>query len=132
MFNFLAPVLILGIITLGTYRIFELFVRRKERMQIIEKMHSCVDRLDLSFLSKSHNSSWALRASLLMIGLGIGFIVGFLLQLSLGYQIANMNMYLEYSRDSMEIIYLASIILFGGIGLLTAYFIERKEEKKKA
>lgn len=139
MFEYLSVVAILGIVILGFYRVIELFVRRKERMMIIEKMQGAADsdmfknQLNLPFIGKSRNSNWTLRASLLLIGLGVGFIVGLLLQFSLGYQlVTNVEAFRMSPNDMLSIIYLASTILFGGIGLLIAYLIERKDEKKKA
>ena len=38
MLDFITLPLIVGIITLGIYRLFELMIRRKERLKIIEKI----------------------------------------------------------------------------------------------
>lgn len=135
MLNFFAPVFVLGIITLGAYRIIELFVRRRERMLIIDKMHSCsnpamlTNQLHMSLIGKPRYSNWTLRASLLLIGLGIGFIIGLLIQLAIIYQLDRMD--INLIRNLTEIVYFASTLLFGGIGLLVAYLIERKDEKKQ-
>lgn len=133
--NFLTITAVLGIVTLGTYRLVELFVRRKERLMIIEKMqenanpHAFSNQLNLPFIGKPRGSSWTLRASLLMIGLGLGFITGLVIQLCFNFQLSKM----EYSiaHNTISIIYLASVAVFGGIGLLVAYVIERKHEKNK-
>ncbi len=137
--EFLIVTVVLGIVTLGVYRLVELFARRKERIMIIEKMQGNVNfdalknQLNLPFVGKSRNSNWTLRASLLLIGLGVGFIVGLLLQFSLEYQLAaNIEAFRMSPHDMLSIIYFASVILFGGIGLLIAYLIERKEERKQA
>lgn len=139
MFNFLIPIFVLGIITLGIYRIIELFARRKERLMIIEKMQGCADsdilknQMNLSLVGKPRSSNGALRASLLLMGLGVGFAVGILLHISIGHMLVNsIELSGMSSRDMLSIIYFASTILFGGIGLLIAYLIERKEEKRQA
>ena len=84
--NVLVPIFIVGIITLGIYRLFELFVRRKERMSIIEKLQNNVDpsvfanKFSLPLLGQpgvKFPSSWPLRASLLLVGIGLGLLVGF-------------------------------------------------------
>ncbi|MDR0660477.1 MAG: hypothetical protein LBG19_06695 [Prevotellaceae bacterium] len=145
MFDFIAVIAVIGIITLGIYRLVELFARRKERMMIIEKMQENInssvftDQLNLPFIGKSKRSNWALRASLLMIGLGVGFIAGLIILIVFShYLYANEmdhSMYeMDYNMASnlKRVIYLSSELLFGGIGLLAAYLIERKQEKNQA
>lgn len=142
--NVLVPIFIVGIITLGIYRLFELFVRRKERMSIIEKLQNNVDpsvfanKFSLPLLGQpgvKFPSSWPLRASLLLVGIGLGLLVGFFLEFTLtnsmqpSFSSYDWNVQNNIS-DSVAIIYLASVSLFGGLGLLVAYRIEQKNEKK--
>lgn len=143
--NVLVPIFIVGIITLGIYRLFELFVRRQERMAIIEKLQSNVDpsvfanKFNLPILGGQPqlklSSSWPLRASLLLVGVGLGLLSAFFLELALTNSMQPEFASYDYAvrnniRDSVAIIYLASISLFGGLGLLIAYLIEQKKEKQ--
>lgn len=144
--NVLVPIFIVGIVTLGIYRLFELFVRRKERMSIIEKLQSNVDpsvfanKFSLPLLGQSQlkvPSSWPLRVSLLMVGVGLGLLVAFFLEFALTNSFQPEFGAYDYSvkdniKDSIALIYLASVSLFGGLGLLIAYLIEQKNEKKQS
>jgi hypothetical protein len=143
MFNFLifmimdnlVPICIVGFVVLGIYRLFELFARRKERLAIIEKLEHIksldtkVD-LNLSLFQKPENFSWALRVSLLLMGVGIGLVVAYFIEM------ASINHMMEYYknwnfRNKIEVVYFASVAIFGGIGLLAAYFIEQKQKQKE-
>ncbi len=140
----LVPIFIVGIVTLGIYRLFELFVRRKERMSIIDKLQNNVDpsifvnKFSLPLFGQPQiklPSSWPLRASLLLVGVGFGLLLGFFLELLLTSSMQPAFASYDWSvqnniSDSVAIIYLASVSLFGGLGLLIAYFIEQKNEKK--
>ena len=46
--DFIMVPLIMGIITLGIYKLFELFVCRRERMAIIEKLSDKITTTDLN------------------------------------------------------------------------------------
>ena len=131
--DFLGPVLVVGIITLGIYRLVELFARKKERMTIIEKLEGQMKHpevtvdLNLPIFQKS-NSNWALKMSLLLIGIGIGLILAFCIE----FVTIESKIYQDYwqFKSALAVVYFACVAVFGGIGLLVAYFIERKEAKK--
>ena len=139
--NELIPVFILAILTWGVYRIFELYVRRKERMSIIEMLKNNLeiknlgDQLNLPlFGGQKLPSTWPLRGSLLMIGIGIGLIVGFVIETLVTESMnPGFDNYGHYVRNNIyrtvDTIYLACVSVFGGIGLLIAYFIEQKNSK---
>jgi len=129
----LTGIFIVGFIVLGVYRLFELFVRRKERMAIIDKLlgenikfpETNVD-LNLPLFQKP-KSNWALKLSLLLIGIGMGLIVAYYIELlTVGVEWDGNPGW--YFRNKMEVVYLASVAVFGGIGLLIAYFIEQKQK----
>jgi hypothetical protein len=139
----LVPIFVVGIIALTTYRIIELFVRRKERMIILDKLQNGIDpaafshQLKLPLIKVPRTDSWPIRLGLLMIGIGIGLIVGFLLEASLTDSIRPEFGHLEHQvqrniRDTVGLIYFACVSLFGGAGLLTAYFVEQKTNKDKS
>ena len=145
MFNELAPIIVVGIITWGIYRLFELFARRKERMAIIEKLGERFSSQDVEkalnlplFKEQSSRiSSWPLNISLLMIGIGLGSIIAFFIHYGIVFSEEYMR-YLSYIKDNShysyhsaieEIIYFSCIAIFGGLGLVVAYLIETKKKR---
>lgn len=138
-----APILIVGILVWGVYRIFELFVRRNERMAIIEKMSDNTIPTFSNSVPKTSgwyntqfSSVWALRAGLLLVGIGLGLGVALLLETLFFPQ----TIYPEFNgydfnvqsniRNTINVLYFACISLFGGLGLLAAYLLEQKKEKQ--
>ena len=129
----LTGIFIVGFIVLGVYRLFELFVRRKERMAIIDKLlgenikfpETNVD-LNLPLFQKP-KSNWALKLSLLLIGIGMGLMVAYFIEVS-NVGVNRSDIPVWYGQKRMEVVYLASVAIFGGIGLLSAYFIEQKHK----
>jgi hypothetical protein len=82
----------------------------QERMAMIEK------GVDPSvFAAKNRNDSGALRASLLLIGAGVGLLLGYFM---------DRQFYME------EVAYFSMLFICGGLGLGTAYLIEEKKRKK--
>ncbi|MDR0347922.1 MAG: hypothetical protein LBH90_00315 [Tannerella sp.] len=130
----IAP-LIVWICVSGVYSLFELFVRRKERMMIIEKLsenadwHSLADRfggkIDLpNYLRISFSS---LKIGCLLAGLGLGLLAGVIISVILsgnGY-----DMHDHGIREICNAAYAASVLLFGGLGLLISFLIETKMNK---
>ena len=106
MMDFITIPLVVGIICAGIYGLFELFVRKKERLAIIEKISNNLDasafegKLGLpNYMSRVSFS--ALKVGCLLAGIGLGLMIG------------------------------ASVLLFGGIGLIVAFIIELKLNKDK-
>ncbi len=99
------------IITLGAF-VMVVYIRKFEnieRMAIIEK------GLAPDYFKKSNsNTSGTLRAALLLIGVGIGFIMG---------------MFLDRTFDMEETGYFSMLFIFGGLGLGLAYMIEEKKHR---
>lgn len=102
------------ILSIGLF-ITIIYIRRyqnKERMLIIEK------GMDPEIFQKTNrvaNFSPTLRTSLLLIGIGVGFLFGY---------------FLETSTRMEEIAYLCSLFICGGVGLGIAYIIEEKKNKQ--
>lgn len=125
--QFLTASAVLGIITWGICRIFELVVCRKERMAIIEKMG---DKLLEGHVSGKHlslplfqNQSYsALKFGYLLAGIGLGLLVAFFIHYLF-------NDFCAHDGRISETIYGACTLLFGGIGLLIAFCIEQKINK---
>jgi hypothetical protein len=128
--------LVVGICVAGTYGLFELFVRRKERLTIIEKIGEKLDasafegkyRLPGSFPRLSFS---ALKGGCLLTGIGLGLLLGFVINLNA------VDMNVHYSRDNWyhrqvaSTVYGASVLIFGGVSLIVAFIIETKMSKKK-
>ena len=130
----MAPALF-GIVTLGIYKFSELIICRKERLNIIEKMGEkfSPEMLEnkINLPSVSNVSFSALKFGCLFIGLGMGLLIGYLICVTTidGYTVMDHGDIWK-QRDTISVIYGACVLLFGGIGLLTAFLIELKINKK--
>lgn len=124
MLDFITVPLVTFVVFYGIYSIFDLFVRRKERMEIIERMGDKLDSdlLKLSFGFRQINklSFSALKLGSLLCGIGLGLFIG-----SLFASMFEMKMYLENAFIG------GSVLLFGGLGLIAAFVIELKMSNKK-
>lgn len=129
--------LVVGIVCAGIYGLFELYVRRKERLAIIEKIG---DKLDASAFEgksglptyKNKFSFSALKAGCLLTGVGLGLLTGFIINAEMA---ANSPLYAAnadrwYRNELAGTAYGASVLLFGGIGLLVAFLIEMRMSRK--
>lgn len=135
MTDFLLIPSVIGIITYGIYKLFELFVCRRERLNIIDKLTENItmapsDKLSLNGYFQQRFSYGALKAGCLLIGIGLGLLIGFMICC------LSMPNYLQHFKDwefrqISGIIYGSCVLLFGGIGLITAFVIELKIGKKK-
>jgi Ca2+/Na+ antiporter len=100
--------IIAGVVMLIYLRRFQ----NQERMAMIEK------GLDPSlFVSKSRDTSGALRASLLFIGAGIGLLLGYVL---------------DRQFDMEEVGYFSMLLIAGGAGLGLAYIIEERKQRQRS
>lgn len=118
----LTPVLVCAIIFGSIYKIIELFVRRREREMLIDKITEVSSaKLDQSIIQglsgvSSTDSYPALKWGALAIGVGIGFFLGVICNIVLADYI-----------DTWRIegaVYGSLIALFGGIGLIVAFYAE--------
>lgn len=131
--NWLVAPLCTFIVFWFVYLVFELFVRRDERKMLIEKMVPSeesdvskflpprISRFDLGIFQKVHRN-YGLRIGLLMIGIGVGLLSGFLLD--------SFSSAYPGNRDwqTPSIIYTACVCLCGGVAFVIAYVLERKHE----
>ena len=101
------------------YKLFELFVGKKERMMLIEKLSSeelMKGGTKRPALPLSTFTFSSLRFGCLMLGLGLGLLGGFFISLGTS------NAYPDY-MDAYRIaslIYGACVLLGGGVGLLVS------------
>ena len=129
MLDFIMIPAVVGIITLGIYKLFELFVCKKERLIIIDKIG---DKLTPDILNGKIDfstdipklSASALKFGCLFMGLGIGMLVAF----AVHYNFAD---FVENAYFLRSAVYGSCVLLFGGLGLLIAFIVELKVSKKK-
>lgn len=134
--DFISIPLVVGIITLGIYKLFELFVRKKERLSIIEKVGEKFDasmienKFSFPVASSNSNLFGTLKVASLLLGVGLGLLFGYLICYNTvaGY---NSMKLLNEAYQISGIIYGASVLLFGGFGLLIAFIVEIRFLKKK-
>ena len=136
MFDFLIPILVVGVITLGIYKLFELIVCRRERRMIIDKMDgsNLIDYLKfmpmgirmgapVSVMARPAGvTTGAFKTGCLLLGLGLGLLVAFMM-LELPYR--------EFSYQVQSVVYSGSILLFGGLGLIVSFVVERALSRKE-
>ena len=140
----LIPVCIVGFVILGIYKLFELFVKKSERVLVIEKFASLCEnnedsedriKIRLPFISNDdfYSKFWPLRISLLLIGIGSGCLLSLLIIVN-AYNNSSIDLYRDWShqfRDFIGLVNFASVSFLGGIGLLAAFLIEQKMKAKK-
>ncbi len=95
----------------AVYGIFHLYVRRKERLALIEKGQTA------AIFNSESNVSPSLKYGIFCMGIAIGFLLGELLA--------------QTTHIEEGIAYLSMIFLFGGISLVVYYFIARKHTRKE-
>ncbi len=99
------------IISLGAF-VMIVYLRKFEN---IERM-SIIDKgLSPDLFKRERLSSTTLRWSMLLVGVGIGFLMGY---------------WLDRSFNMEEVGYFSMLFIFGGLGLGIAYFLEEKKNKK--
>ena len=132
--DWITPPLVCAIIFGCIYKVIELFVHKRERLMIINKMTeiSNVDFKGINIYS-SGNKFTALRVGSVLVGVGIGFLLGFLINLvsTEGHYTTDTgqnNWWWQYNDHVAGIVYVASICICGGIGLLLSYRTEQKAE----
>lgn len=104
----LTPVLVLGVIFGSIVMLVYLNIRKKERMSLIEK------GADASIFATKPESSPSLKWGIFLTGLAIGLLLGNLLE--------------AYTSMRPEVAYFSMIFLFGGLGLVIYYGIEKKKK----
>ncbi|MDO1445045.1 hypothetical protein Q0590_02225 [Rhodocytophaga aerolata] len=106
-------ILIPILISLGAFTMI-VFLRKfenDERMAMINK------GIDFGTKRRRVSAIGTLRLALLAIGISIGLLVGNILEVNISIR--------------EEIAYFSMVLLFGGLGLLTSYIIQLKQEEKE-
>ena len=133
--DFIMVPVVCGIFVLGFYKLFELFVCKKERLLIIEKMgekftpEMLENKINLS--SVGNVSFSALKFGCLFVGLGLGLLAAYLICRTTidDYVVRNADWNWEV-KQTISVIYGACVLLFGGAGLLASFLVELKISKK--
>lgn len=133
--NFIMVPLVVGIVTLGIYKFFELLICRRERREIIGKLDpdALIDYLKLIPMGLRTGGAvgvapegapvipaGALKIGCLLLGLGLGLLFGFML-----------TRITEISFQTREIVYGGSVLCFGGLGLIVSFVVERILVRRK-
>ena len=135
--RFLAEPLICGIVFYFIYMTFELFVRKQERISLIERMGQNLIPTDPGLLKNQFSSLLptfkksftSLRIGCLFTGLGLGLMVGLFISLFIKAEFKFGDSYWEREKI-FNVAYGASVLFFGGLGLLISYLIESKSTPK--
>jgi len=136
MMDFISIPLVVGIITYGIFRLFDLFVRKKERLAIIEKIGEKFDpsmienKFSFPMATTGNSTFGTLKIACLLLGVGLGLLVGYFICLGsiAGYSTMDLR---NNANEISGVVYGASVLLFGGLGLLVAFVIEMNYLKKK-
>ena len=138
MMDFISIPATFGIGAFAFYKIVELFVRKKERLMIIDRLSSLdgisSEKLDFSKLfpqdNKDKGQYLALRFGSLIVGLGLGLMIGYFIGFA-SYPNFSVLSHQDgyYRNESIQMIYAASTLLFGGLGLVTGFLIEYRIRK---
>ncbi|MDR0686001.1 MAG: hypothetical protein LBF79_00860 [Dysgonamonadaceae bacterium] len=133
--DFITAPLVVGIIFYFIYMVFELFARRGERIFLLEKLGHNLSPVDLSVLGSHFGSLLpgslkktftALRIGCLFIGMGLGLLTGLCIVL----YIENNCIIEGYRKASFcSIAYGASVLFFGGLGLVISYIVESRSAR---
>lgn len=128
---------IIGIVTYGIYKLFELFVRKKERLSIIEKLGDKLSssnpdlNLHIPALFENTGKFNTLKFACLLLGVGLGLMIGYVICLNSvpGFNTGN---YGNNAYQTISVVYGASVLIFGGLGLLVAFLVEMNYIKRKS
>ena len=112
------------------YKLFELYAGRKERMMLIEKLPPEIlnKGTDRHFNLRASGFSNALRYGCLFLGIGLGLITGYCIICNTLPEYFSDGGY--HANETASIIYGASVLIGGGLGLIAAFLIELKLNNK--
>jgi len=136
MMEFISIPVTIGIGAYAFYKLVELFARKKERIMIIERLSQIsstnIENLDISRIFGEgkyfSNKFLSLRIGSLLMGLGLGLLVG----IGIANNIYGVSSSISYETlQSMSVVYGASTLCFGGLGLILGFIVESKMSKDK-
>ena len=107
----LSEVLITAIVFVAIYGVLQLFIRRKERLMIIEKGANPPE------LKSELPTFSSFKFGLFFIGIGIGVLAASILAATTVLE--------------KEVAYFSMIFLFGGLALVIHHFVEKKQKQNQ-
>lgn len=134
MMDFITVPATCGVIFYFVYKVFELLVRRRERLSLIDKFSSnahdggAINLPEICF-EKRGGQFLSLRFGAILLGIGFGIAVGFIVS-SCIYPTGLLNMMQDWQKAGLSsLIVGACTLFFGGLGMLISFVIERKLSK---
>lgn len=126
-------VFIVAIIFVVAYKIIELFVHRKERINLVDKLDFAKEtNTDLNqILGGSIITNKATMWGCLLVGIGLGVLVGYVISSSCGLYSSIDSQNMRHLNEQISVIYASSTLIFGGAGLLTSFLIDKKRQKSQ-
>lgn len=117
------------------YSLFELYARRKERMFLYERLgdrlgsEAFKGKIELPLFAGSSipffPSFSGLKFGCLLVGVGLGLIVGMILDVTMVLPLGNEWQFQKISG----IAYGAPVLFFGGLGLIISFLVEKTHKK---
>lgn len=132
MMDFITIPAVLTVIGYFIYKLFELFVCKKERLYMIEHAKDfSVNGIDGKFYNQlGLNLSFsALKWGAFILGIGLGLIVAYFININTTGAIRSYEVWQR--NEMMGVIYGGCTLLFGGLGLVVAFITEIKLKNKK-
>ncbi len=132
MMDFITIPAVLTVIGYFIYKLFELFVCKKERLYMIEHAKDfSVNGIDGKFYNQlGLNLSFsALKWGAFILGIGLGLIVAYFININTTGAIRSYEVWQR--NEMMGVIYGGCTLLFGGLGLVAAFITEIKLKNKK-
>lgn len=130
--NEFVPIFVVGIIVLGIYKVIELFVRRRERLMLVEKLEgeAFAEFIRNGGIPSTEPRKTGLRFGVLhfasaMLGLGLGLVVTF--SISSTFFLEDFHQY-WHIRQLCEG---GCVLLFTGLALVISFIVEYKLTHKK-
>lgn len=128
----LTPIFIVGFLVLGFYKIVELFVRRRERIMIVERLENeafneFVRNGEIPHISNRYARMkfGVLHLAAALLGLGLGIIISFTVLSAFYVHDPDLPW---YYRDACEG---GCVLLFTGLALVISFVIEYRLTHKK-
>lgn len=127
----LTAILIVATVFYALYAIIARFATRRERLKYLENLASMTPEQLATY--KDMNPNWevmvkkdpatTLRNACLLVGIGLGMILAWVV-----YGVLCQNAWSTHD-EIYAFLLLAFPLFFGGVGLLTAFLIDRKNNK---
>ncbi|NJK94190.1 MAG: hypothetical protein HC905_03975 [Bacteroidales bacterium] len=107
--NHLADIMMAAVVFTAIYGVVQLFVKRKERIMLIEKGATPPPEMKSDFLTFS-----SLKFGTFFIGIGLGILIANILTVS--------------TALDQEVAYFSMVFLFGGLALVIHHLMEKKNK----